>query len=131
MRCGKMKILKFSGSIPKPFLFLYINVSFLCCNRSCSRQISVICVTGYTDQLVFISLIEKRHRIIQTLTSNICILDHRIIHGIRNPAHIPQIILQVDRSLVQQLPGIFYGKILCLSGKLLIKHNSKKTHTAY
>ena len=104
MGCGEMKIFQFSGCILKPFLRFYINSWFLCGNGRCFCQLPVICITCHTDQLILVRLVQKIHRILQTLTSDVCILDYRIIHCIRNTAHIPQIILQIDGRLIKKLP---------------------------
>ena len=126
-----MEIFQLIFCILKPFLGRNRRILFFICHRCRLNELSVVRITGNADQVILICLIQQRHFFVQIFIFQILILDHTVIHRIGNPSHAAQIILQIDRCLLQQLAGVFLHQRLFFSGKLFIKQHAQKTQTAY
>ena len=128
MRCRKMKIFHLSHCFPEPFLLCYVHIFFFSCNRHCLYQIAIAGITGNADQILFIGIIQKVHLLYHILRCQILILDHRIIHGIRDPTHIFKITFQIDRCLIQKLHCIFRHHCFHSVSEQMVHGNTESSH---
>ena len=85
---GKMKVFQLAYRILKPLLPEHGNARLDIGNRRCCHQLSVTGIAGNADKIVLIGLVKKIHLLIQSIDSQILILNDTVIHGIGDPPHV-------------------------------------------
>ena len=126
-----MKVFQLIHCVLKPLLVRDRNSCFHVSDGSRRHEAAVPRIAGNAHQIVLVGLVEKIHLLIQPLGGQVLVLDDTVVHGIGDPAHAAQIILQIDCCLFQQLAGVFPHQCLLFLGKLLVKQDTQKTQTAY
>ena len=129
MKFRKMQIFHFIPGIGKPALFCNIHIFLYTAYRGRTDQLSIFRKTGYTYQTVLIHLIKEIQFLRDIVCFHIYLLDHIIVHGIRNPHHITQIIIQINLHLIDQLTIIIEHHFLRRSSIALIKKSANKHHS--
>ena len=100
MGCGKVKVFQLIHCVLKPLLVRDRNSCFHVSDGSRRHEAAVPRIAGNAHQIVLVGLVEKIHLLIQPLGGQVLVLDDTVVHGIGDPAHAPQVILQADGRLV-------------------------------
>ena len=124
MRQGEVQVFHLILRADKPGFPCHIEIRFDDRTRRCGDQVSARGKQRKGNQGILVCLVKEVHRFIDISIREVLILDHRVIHRIRQFAHTEKLVFQCYRCPLRQLFRALHHHASGTVGKLPVKRHT-------